>query len=224
MKEMETIFMGTESKARKRFQINGSYRPRQRSLSQDPRYDRSRRQSWYNISKRGKLAQRLKPKVGNLTLEERGGHFHEGLVMPQREINSHRKRKNYDEIPCGIQIQNVHLQLQWMRLRRHIHVLHSSQLWYILTCKCMLLTNSKQLWQCWPLKGWRALFSHFSNFVFNEMMCKVNQIQGGVNQTVEKKKEQHMLAPELYQFTNYPVSGHYNTKLLAPPILHGWAA
>ena len=52
MKEMDTMFMGTESEARKRFQRNGPYRPRSfsrpRSLSQDSRYDRSRRQSQYN--------------------------------------------------------------------------------------------------------------------------------------------------------------------------------
>ena len=47
MKEMETMFMGTESEARWRFQKNGPYRPRSRprSLSQDSRYDGFRRQS-----------------------------------------------------------------------------------------------------------------------------------------------------------------------------------
>ena len=44
MKEMETMFMGAESEARKRFQRNGPYRPisfsRPRSLSRDSRYDK----------------------------------------------------------------------------------------------------------------------------------------------------------------------------------------
>ena len=44
MKEMETMFKGTERKARKIFQRNGPYKrsfSRPRSLSQDSRYDRS---------------------------------------------------------------------------------------------------------------------------------------------------------------------------------------
>ena len=56
MKDMETMFMGTESEARKRFKRNGPYRPRsfsrQRSLSRDLRYDRSRRQPQYGRSRR----------------------------------------------------------------------------------------------------------------------------------------------------------------------------
>ena len=40
--EIDTMFMGTESKARKRFQKNSLYRPR--SLSRNSRYDGYRRQ------------------------------------------------------------------------------------------------------------------------------------------------------------------------------------
>ena len=56
LKEMETLYLGTESKARKRFQRNGPYRQssfsRPRSLSQDSRYDRSRSPLEYDRSQR----------------------------------------------------------------------------------------------------------------------------------------------------------------------------
>ena len=53
MEEIDTMFMGTESEARRKFQKNGPYRPRffpkSKPLSQDSRYDGYRRQqSQYN--------------------------------------------------------------------------------------------------------------------------------------------------------------------------------
>ena len=48
MEEIDTMFMGTESEARRRFQRNGPYRPRfiskPRLPSRDSRSDRYRRQ------------------------------------------------------------------------------------------------------------------------------------------------------------------------------------
>ena len=57
MEEIDTMFMGTESEVRRRFQKNGPYRPRffpkSKPPSQDSRYDRYRRQqSQYNGSRR----------------------------------------------------------------------------------------------------------------------------------------------------------------------------
>ena len=50
----ETIFIGTESTGRRRFQRNGPYRPRsrQQSLSCDSRFDNYRNQSQYSEYRR----------------------------------------------------------------------------------------------------------------------------------------------------------------------------
>ena len=61
----ETMFMGTESKARRRFPGNSPYRPKR--SSQDSRYDRSRRQSQYTGSRRDENCDWLQSNLSTTT-------------------------------------------------------------------------------------------------------------------------------------------------------------